>query len=1832
MLFNRTWHFFVIGFFAVFGCKVQAQDCPPLTPPTDGSLSTPTVTVSTSVDVLCDSGFSLFGATPLVCLAGGTWSDVIGNCKQDCPVLTPPGNGRLSTSDVREGTSVDVICNTDYSLVGITPLNCQTGGTWSDPVGACQKVCPVLQEPADGSLSTFAVSIGTTVDVDCDPGFTLFGEEQFFCQTGATWSNVVGICKQDCPALIEPSDGSLSTSKVSVGTSVDVSCDSSFTLFGTTPLTCLPGGTWSDVVGDCRKDCEDPGISNGNFAGSKVVGQDATILCEAGYVGGGTITCTASSTWNTLPTCDPIDCGPQTIANGNLMGDTVYSGTATVICDTGYKVGGPAYCLISGSWKTPLPTCDPQDCGDPYIPYGRLSADSVTVYEGTATVECENGYQGGGTATCLSDGNWDTLPTCEPIDCGLPSISNGFLGASSSTLYNGKATFECDVGYNGGGAARCLADGTWETPPTCSPKDCRRPTFSNGVLNGDTVFDGIATIECDAGYSGGGTATCLDTGIWATLPLCYPTDCGDPGDPNGELSGDSHYLGTGSIKCNTGYSGGGPVTCLNTGSWDTSAALPCSLVDCGDPGDPNGVLVGDSLYSGTAYISCDTGYTNGGTITCLASGHWNKSLAPACVLEDCGSLTAPANGDVNLATTTYGSSATFSCGALYQLNGNPVLTCEAGGTWSSLPPICDDIDCPGLTAPTDGSLSSSAVSVGTSVDVLCNSGLSLFGTTPLICETGGTWADAVGICKQDCPALTPPTYGTISTAAVKEGTSVKVKCNKGYTMFGEAALECLPGGIWNTSVPDCVRECGPLTDPPNGLVFQPDGTTLNDETTYTCNTGYYLSHTNSRVCQADGSWSNTPAICVIYDCGNVLPPKNGGVTYPNGTTYLQSAVYSCNIGYDLIGDANRTCQANGTWDLTDPFCQIRDCGIISGPGNGSVDTSSGTTYLSVAIFSCDLGYTMIGDATSTCQATELWNNAPPLCEINDCGPLTSPTNGVVSYPATTYTETAAYSCDTGYYVNGVTTRTCQANSTWSEVEPTCEKKDCGLIVVPANGGVSYSNGVTTYQEVATFTCDPGYDVTGTVTRTCLADGVWGDFSPVCVIKDCGPLSDPGNGVVDTSNGTTFGEVATFFCDTGYSLIGDDQRDCQSDGLWGGTSPTCEIKDCGPLSDPADGLVTVTLTTYDEMANYTCDAGYDLIGVQTRTCWQDGNWSDAEPSCQRKDCGLPPEIDHGVYDIPDGTEYEDTAVYSCIVYYGIVGSAIVQCLDTGLWDTIPVCDIDCGSPISIENGNFTPPTSTLKNTEVTYVCNDGYEMIRQADITCQDNGTWTQAPGCRLESHGFNEICVATVQCTTVKSTCRSADDGETRCLCNDTGEVYEPIVDKCLADCGPLVSPTDGLVLLPHITSEGQIAVYTCNNGFALKDANSGVRICLPTGQWSGSDPLCEAGCQNPVPPIHGYVNTSLGTTAGQKIYYSCAPGYVLDGEEERVCLKEELTWDNANPVCAIECPTLSAISHGNVDMSIGRREGAIVTYVCEKDYALVGEAIRKCLSTGKWKGVEPVCVIAIFPDILLAIGAVLIFLVIVDILGILYCVYMKFIKKKKDKDLADDKKDLLNDSNTNQELPNGMPALVTSGPARASFRNQAKEAGEETFKNPIPDAPVLQQARSTLNRPTRLEPFWNEGRHAEKAVDTTAYSSEPANYPDESYPFVPIVASQQPPNSYQHQYEADQTEVKEPLNDLFESSLLEQDVKTQVPAGKPIKTVRADKSVSSHPSREEKRPTTKMDDAPSVFKGRMSLPKVPDGVGWNNAGERLFSEESRKYLKESVKTYSPTVANQPPS
>ena len=50
-------------------------------------------------------------------------------------------------------------------------------------------------------------------------------------------------------------------------------------------------------------------------------------------------------------------------------------------------------------------------------------------------------------------------------------------------------------------------------------------------------------------------------------------------------------------------------------------------------------------------------------------------------------------------------------------------------------------------------------------------------------------------------------------------------------------------------------------------------------------------------------------------------PANGQVDHTAGTLLGQNATYSCNTGYNLVGDSTRTCQAEGDWSGSAPTCQ-----------------------------------------------------------------------------------------------------------------------------------------------------------------------------------------------------------------------------------------------------------------------------------------------------------------------------------------------------------------------------------------------------------------------------------------------------------------------------------------------------------------------------------------------------------------------------------------------------------------------------------------------------------------------------------------------------------------------------------------------------------------------------------------------------------------------------------------------------------------------------------------------------------------------------------------------
>jgi len=85
------------------------------------------------------------------------------------------------------------------------------------------------------------------------------------------------------------------------------------------------------------------------------------------------------------------------------------------------------------------------------------------------------------------------------------------------------------------------------------------------------------------------------------------------------------------------------------------------------------------------------------------------------------------------------------------------------------------------------------------------------------------------------------------------------------------------------------------------------------------------------------------------------------------------------------------------------------------------------------------------------------------------------------------------------------------------------------------------------------TCSEGSGSEDAVCALCL-DG-FEEIVGACARLDCGALSSPENGSVSFET-TTFASVATYACDEGYVITGNEERSCLSDGAWSGEPAAC----------------------------------------------------------------------------------------------------------------------------------------------------------------------------------------------------------------------------------------------------------------------------------------------------------------------------------------------------------------------------------------------------------------------------------------------------------------------------------------------------------------------------------------------------------------------------------------------------------------------------------------------------------------------------------------------------
>ncbi|KAH0502555.1 CUB and sushi domain-containing protein 3 [Microtus ochrogaster] len=662
--------------------------------------------------------------------------------------------------------------------------------------------------------------------------------------------------------------------------------------------------------------------------------------------------------------------------------------------------------------------------------------------------------------------------------------------------------------------------------------------------------------------------------------------------------------------------------------------------------------------------------------------------------------------------------------------------------------------------------------------------------------------------------------------------------------------------------------CSTPESPPHGYIISQTGGQLNSVVRWACDRGFRLVGKSSAVCRKSSygyhSWDAPVPACQAISCGIPKAPPNGGILT---TDYLVGTrvTYFCNDGYRLSSKelTTATCQSDGTWSNHNktPRCVVISCGELPTPPNGN-KIGTQTSYGSTAIFTCDLGFMLVGSAVREC-----------LSSAGHCGIPELIVNGQVIGENYGYRDTVVYQCNPGFRLIGSSVRLCQQDHNWSGQLPSCVLVNCSDPGIPANSKreSKIDHGNFTYGTVVFYDCNPGYFLFGSSVLICQPNGQWDKPLPECISDTTGTCGDPGTPGHGSRQESDFRTKSTvrFACDSGYILYGSEERTCLSNGSWTGRQPECKAVQCGNPGTTANGKVfRIDGTTFSSSVIYSCAEGYILSGPSVRQCTANGTWSGSLPNCTSRANPLPPShlalivISCGDPGIPaNGLRYGDDFVvgqnvsYMCQPGYTMElnGSSVRMCTTNGTWSGLmPTCRaVTCSAPPQISNGRL-EGTNFDWGFSISYICSAGYELSFPAVLTCVGNGTWSgEVPQCLQP----------------------------TRTSCDNPGV------------------PRHGSQNNTFGFQVGSVVQFHCKKGHLLQGSTT--RTCLSDLTWSGIQPECiPHNCKQPESPAHANVVGMDLPSHGYTLIYTCQPGFFLaGGTEHRVC-RSDNTWTGKVPVC----------------------------------------------------------------------------------------------------------------------------------------------------------------------------------------------------------------------------------------------------------------------------------------------------------------------------------------------
>ncbi|KAI8514528.1 Epidermal growth factor-binding protein type B, partial [Branchiostoma belcheri] len=602
-------------------------------------------------------------------------------------------------------------------------------------------------------------------------------------------------------------------------------------------------------------------------------------------------------------------------------------------------------------------------------------------------------------------------------------------------------------------------------------------------------------------------------------------------------------------------------------------------------------------------------------------------------------------------------------------------------------------------------------------------------------------------------------------------------------------------------------------------------------------------------------------------CREPEAPTHGAVLFDR-LTFGGLAVYSCDDGHVLSGQAQRQCTGDREWTWQAPEC-IRNsttCGEAPEVDHAMYDGERRRVSFDVGerlLYRCNSGFYRIGQPYIYCGENGQWSSVQLTCKgtspttrriarrpdgdpirgragtkARSCGNPGDITNGRREGLLFTYPNRVTYRCNPGYILQGRPVRVCLSTQQWSGSLPHCQPVSCPALEHPENGH-RFGTEVT-YNKVVKFSCSTGYIVRGSAERTCGADGTWSGEEASCAVINCGEPDPVWNGYWE---GRDYGHRAeiSFSCRRGFLHVGATSAVCQDDETWSSPSPHCFGK-CEIERPPSHGsfssrVYSGQLLSHGDSVEVACDAGYQLEGDRLVTC---DNGTLALPACNPRPCDGMPVLDDGEVEVT-GLAHGSLATFSCVRGFRLEGPRQTTCY-LGSWRTLPSC-----KPI---------------------LCPQLNEIVDDARIRLLRDGSY-ESFFQKNDLRQGAEVLISCAPGTTLQ--------GPRKAECDDGQWVYRAGQGQPV--CSPDPCPVNGVNIQPDHPDEVRHAervTFRCADGFEVEPGQTQVTLTCGRGQWTPQNPTCtEAWCPVPKKIDHGSFRPDVQFVAsGEDIEVICDVNY----------------------------------------------------------------------------------------------------------------------------------------------------------------------------------------------------------------------------------------------------------------------------------------------------------------------------------------------------------------------